>query len=166
MNEDSSAAFFRQFLTLDPSCPSGLRWLVQSPARSNSNPGKPAGCINSNGYWRIELLGRHYPCHRIVLLLNGMEPPLGCPEVDHIDRNPSNNSITNLRWVSKSQNNKNKRVLGAIPYRYVHKKRKRYVARYRHPATRASIQVGTFDNPGEAYIAALAHRLENHWIRS
>ena len=30
------------------------------------------------------------------------------PEVDHIDRNPANNVVSNLRWVSSAENNQNK----------------------------------------------------------
>ena len=30
------------------------------------------------------------------------------PEVDHIDRNPANNVVSNLRWVTSRENNKNK----------------------------------------------------------
>ena len=165
MDKKFSADFFSQFLEADPTCPSGLRWLTQSPIKSNSNPGKPAGCANSNGYYRVEIYGRYYPCHRIVLLLNGILPPHGCLEVDHIDRDQSNNKLSNLRWVNRSQNNKNKKVLGVVPYRYVQKRQSRYVARYRNPVTRDSVHVGTFDDPYRAHLAAVAHRLENHWIK-
>ena len=34
--------------------------------------------------------------------------PENLPCIDHIDRNKTNNSITNLRWVSRSNNNRNK----------------------------------------------------------
>jgi len=38
--------------------------------------------------------------------------PNGYKEIDHIDRNPSNNRADNLRWVTRSENclNKNKKV--------------------------------------------------------
>jgi len=50
-----------------------------------------------------------YLVHRLVLLLFRGECPDGY-ECDHIDRNPSNNHINNLRWVTKSENNMNRCV--------------------------------------------------------
>lgn len=45
--------------------------------------------------------------HRLVA--NAFLPnPDDLPEVDHIDGDPSNNSVNNLRWVTCSQNAKNK----------------------------------------------------------
>lgn len=159
-----SVDFLRQYIELDPSSPSGIRWLAKSINKSNSNPGKPAGCKNKQGYFRLELLGKNYPCHRLVLIMNGILPQFGCTEVDHIDRNPSNNSLSNLRWVSRSLNNKNKLARGVVPYAYVHKCRQRFIARYRHPTTLITVQVGSYGDPYEAHCAALIHRLENHWI--
>jgi hypothetical protein len=166
MTDLPSADFLKQYIEFDPGSPSGIRWLAQSINKSNSNPGKAAGCKNKQGYFRLELLGKSYPCHRLVLIMNGVLPQPGCAEVDHIDRDPSNNSLSNLRWVSRSLNNKNKIVCGAVPFVYVHKRRQRFVARYKHPTTLASVQVGSYGDPYEAHCAALAHRLQNHWIAS
>jgi hypothetical protein len=34
--------------------------------------------------------------------------PENLPEVDHIDRNPANNVVSNLRWCSRIENNHNR----------------------------------------------------------
>lgn len=166
MSKFPSKDFLENYLELDPCSPTGLRWLVNSANKSNSNPGKPAGCKKSNGYYWVELFGKVYPCHRLVLILSGVPRPPGMNEVDHVDRDRLNNSVSNLRWVDRSKNCKNKAVQGGVLFRYVHKKRNRFVARYRHPITKRSIQVGSYTDPFEAYRQALAHRLENHWIES
>ena len=59
------------------------------------------------GYMQIHLNGRNYRLHRI-LAKHFLPNPDDSPEVDHIDRNPSNNSIENLRWTSRSENCRNR----------------------------------------------------------
>lgn len=152
----------REHLELDSSIPSGLRWIKSTNGRIKS--GQPVGSRNSDGYYQFRLHRKHYKCHRVVLLLNGVLPSKGCNEVDHIDRNPANNLLSNLRWVNRSANVSNCRVKGQIPWRYVSPAFGRLKAQYVHPVTKKKIHVGTYDDPHEAHCQTLAHRLENHWI--
>ena len=153
----------QEYLELDPKVPSGLRW---KKSTSNSiKVGEPAGSCDSRGYYKLQLLGHHYKCHRIILLLNNIFPPEGYTQVDHIDRNPSNNLISNLRWATPSLNTRNCKVTGEIPYRYVRRRKSgRFESQYKHPITKEKIYVGVYVEAIIAYKEALAHRLENHWI--
>lgn len=64
---------------------------------------------NGNGYIRIELWkdhkGRKFYVHRLVADAF-LDRPQGCTEVNHKDLNRSNNVISNLEWVTPSENTK------------------------------------------------------------
>lgn len=66
--------------------------------------GKLAGHIVPLGYRRIKFSGVHVLAHRIIWLLEKGDWPPDHLVVDHIDRNPRNNKIENLRLASCSQN--------------------------------------------------------------
>jgi len=66
------------------------------------------GRLYSRGksYRQITLDGRGYYIHRIVWLMHhGAFPPDG---IDHINRDPSDNRIENLRAATDAENNQNK----------------------------------------------------------
>ena len=69
--------------------------------------GERAGSIQDKGYRTIEIGGRSYYAHRLAWLYTYGSWPND--ELDHIDRNKDNNSISNLRDVSRSENNRNRR---------------------------------------------------------
>lgn len=62
--------------------------------------------LENNGYYRVSVRGKRYELHR--LLAEAFIPnPLNKPVVDHIDRNPANNSLSNLRWATHKENSDN-----------------------------------------------------------
>ena len=69
--------------------------------------------VKNNGYIRVGLntsngvVDRYK--HRLIAQ-QFIDNPDNLPEVDHIDRNKLNNSLSNLRWVSHSENLKNRTI--------------------------------------------------------
>lgn len=69
--------------------------------------GKPTGSLDQTGHLRVWLLGESHAASRIAWkLYHGTEPEY----VDHIDRDTTNNRISNLRSVSHQVNCTNRRI--------------------------------------------------------
>ena len=65
--------------------------------------------IESNGYVRCWMNGKIYKKHRVIgLQFIDNDDPVHKIEIDHIDNNRANNHISNIRWVSASENCKNR----------------------------------------------------------
>ena len=64
--------------------------------------------VNDCDYWTVSIDGRTYLKHRLIAA-TFLPNPLNLPEVDHIDGDKTNNDISNLRWVSRSENCRNRR---------------------------------------------------------
>jgi hypothetical protein len=76
-----------------------LFWKVQ-PANC-VQIGDKAGCLDTNGYYKVRVNKKMYGLHRLIFAWHyGYFPK----QIDHIDRNPSNNKIENLREANASQN--------------------------------------------------------------
>lgn len=78
------------------------------------------GARNTCGYRNVRIGnkvdGKCYYVHRLVCEAFHKNPQ-NKPTVDHIDRNPSNNFASNLRWATQSEQNENSMiVLGAADY--------------------------------------------------
>ena len=75
--------------------PHAARWNAKTA-------GNCAGHVTRRGYLAIGLGGRIYQAHRLAwLYVYGEWPPTG---IDHIDRRPGNNAISNLRLATHMEN--------------------------------------------------------------
>lgn len=80
-----------------------LYWKVNRT--SNARAGSVAGYI-TDGYRRVKINGVLFSVHRVIwLLVHGVWPT---DQIDHIDGNPLNNAIENLREVTNQENNRNR----------------------------------------------------------
>lgn len=69
--------------------------------------GDKAGGINKRGYREIRVLGKKYLAHRLAwLYINGYFPEM---IIDHINGDTQDNRISNLRLITASGNNQNRR---------------------------------------------------------
>lgn len=116
--------------------------------------GKKAGHSMKNGYVQIRLDGRLYFAHRLAFLyVHGFMPK----EVDHINGDPSNNRISNLRAATREQNNRNCRSSLGSTSKYLgvcfarNLKRKQWVAQI--SPNREHIVIGRYETEDEAAIA-------------
>ena len=77
--------------------------------------GEQAGSLDvSKGYYRVKILNKRYYVHRVIwVLFTKQDIPEGVV-IDHIDRNGANNSISNLRVVSQSENMLNAERSGRV----------------------------------------------------
>ena len=70
-------------------------------------------CKNGDGYLAVHLYKNKKVYTKSIHRLVGqafIPNPDNKPEVDHIDRNKSNNNVENLRWVNSSENSQNTSV--------------------------------------------------------
>ena len=84
----------------------GLVWRVNRG--NNLVKGKEVGSLDGHGYYSAEFEQKAYKTHRIIYFLKtGVDPEE--KRVDHIDTNPSNNKISNLRLATNKQNGDNRK---------------------------------------------------------
>ena len=77
---------------------------------------------------------KQYYVHRL-LALAFIDNPRNCPVVDHIDMNTKNNTLSNLRWATKSENAYNcKERKNTSGHRniYYDKRRSKYYIKTQH----------------------------------
>jgi len=114
--------------------------------RTNSGKmraGSIAGYLSRSGYKKICHQGEHYFSHRLIWKMVYGVDPLG--EIDHINRNRTDNRLSNLRDVLSSVNNANKEPPRGSDFVgvYFNKTRNKWQAR-------VEMHLGYFDDPNSA----------------
>jgi hypothetical protein len=115
--------------------------------------GAAAGTLNKNNYIQITIDGQIHYAHRLVFLFLEGHLPEGI--VDHLDGNPSNNCIENLRVCSDRDNasNKQRHREGSLVGAYWSKTRNKFVSQIKIQGK--SRHLGQFDTAIEAHTAYL-----------
>jgi hypothetical protein len=137
-----------------------FRW--RFAPRPGTKPWEKAGSPNGGGYMQIKIQGKTYQAHRLAwLYIHGVFPDKG---LDHIDRNPLNNSIGNLRKANQAENgqNRNKQknntsgFVGVSYYKQSQKWRAQIAVKGK------DTRLGLFDTPEEAHAAYVAAKAKYH----
>lgn len=68
--------------------------------------GDIVSCLEAKGYLRVNVDGYRYKVHQVVWFINYGQWPAS--QIDHRDRNPSNNRIDNLRLATNQENGANR----------------------------------------------------------
>lgn len=81
--------------------------LFYKVTRGHLKHGSIAGTIRKDGRKHVIINGKHYMNHRVIFLMfNGYLPEF----VDHINNDPTDNRIENLRQCTRTENSWNKRI--------------------------------------------------------
>ena len=146
-----SASVLREELEYVPET-GEARWIKGKPGRIK---GKPVGTVASNGYLVVRIDYKLYLLHRIIYRMHFGDLTDEF-QVDHIDGNPMNNRIENLRKATSQQNAQNSRVQSGKRHSGLkgvtwHAHKSKWVARVR--VCGRNKLVGYFDTDKEAHAA-------------
>lgn len=105
----------------------------------------------------------HIYQHRLIALCH-IDNPSNKTDIDHIDNNPSNNDITNLRWCSKSENlrNQKKAQNKSSIFKGVYFKKDKNKWCSKIEVNKIIKNLGSFDNEMDAVIARDTYILEHN----
>lgn len=112
------------------------------------------GTKNSKGYLAIRVDGSRFQTHRLAWIISNGDIQSGL-QIDHINRDRSDNRLCNLRLVTHMENGHNQklRATNTSGYAgvYLHPQSKKWVASIMVNYKR--INLGGFDTPEEASVA-------------
>lgn len=126
-----------------------LLWKI---SRGAAKMGTVAGFLSRGGYIQVRIDYTLYYAHRIIYALAHSQSSLTV--IDHIDGNPRNNRLLNLREVSQGVNLQNNKVRGT--YARGVRWRAKIETNYKQK------HLGCFDTEAEAHAAYLAAKKIYH----
>ena len=100
-------------------------YLISNQGRVfNTRTHRELGNVMPNGYIHVNLSNgkddtQNYYIHRLVMEHFGPPAPEGMNEIDHIDRDRTNNRLENLRWCTHSENIRNQAGRGRNRFNYI-----------------------------------------------
>lgn len=119
--------------------------LINKQSRGRMKAGVPAGTPNKAGYLRVTLFQKQEYVHRLIFFMfNNYWPK----EIDHIDRDVTNNRIENLRESTRSQNMANRSSSNV--FRGIRSNGSSSTARIGNPFTRKTEYIGSYPTAEEA----------------
>lgn len=143
-----TAELARQILDYDPE--TGLmNWRVDM---CRAKAGTNAGSTDKYGYRIIGIMGKRYKLHSVAFFIMTGRWPV---EIDHEDRDRSNNKWTNLREANRNKNQGNvaKYLTNTSGFKgvYFHKANQKWVATITDAGK--ATYLGSFSKPEEAHEA-------------
>ena len=91
-----------------------LHWKIRPAKRIKF--GAVAGCVNTKGYCQVQVKSIRYQAHNLIWIWNYGDIPDDL-EIDHIDKDSSNNAVINLRLSTRRQQCINRNMRGFHGYR-------------------------------------------------
>lgn len=99
----TTAINFQELFIIDPTSESGLRWISSGTGR---RPDLRVGSPDTLGYWKVNYRRKALMVHRIIWEMTHGPIPKG-HVIDHMNGDPTDNRIENLRLATGSQNSRN-----------------------------------------------------------
>lgn len=119
-----------EILSYDPD--TGIFTWNETGSGTNKIKGNRAGWLHHSGYRYIEIDNIPYAEHRLAWFYCFEEWPSN--QIDHIDRNRSNNSLDNLREVSSRENARNTSVSSKHGHN-IYPNKKNFIVQYKQKNT-------------------------------
>lgn len=149
MRDQLTAQRVRELLDYDPKT-GAFKWRKN---RRGVSALETVGTVIADGYLRITVDRHKYLAHRLAWLFVFGQWPDG--EIDHINRNPGDNRIANLREATPSENKQNSRTYrnSSSGFRGVSYCKARRCWHARIKVNNKRRFVGSFDTPDAAFDA-------------